>query len=108
LAEVVLGDTRDRIGDQGVYCFPRGLKCAGACRSSAWNHDLVALYDYAVLYGLARDPFVTEELPHLSELHQVHYARYPQPDVKPVALIAHFDDLIDQLIADISQATALR
>jgi hypothetical protein len=70
------------------------------------NHDLVALYDYAVLYGLRRDPVVTKELPHLSELHQVHYARYPQAEVKPVALIAHFDDLVDQLIADVSQAAA--
>lgn len=42
------------------------------------NHDLVSLYDYAVLYGLPRDPLATKELPHLSELHQVHYARYPQ------------------------------
>ena len=31
------------------------------------NHDLVALYDYAVLYGLTRDPKITTDLPHLSE-----------------------------------------
>ncbi len=68
------------------------------------NHDLVALYDYAVLYGLKRDPAVTKELPHLSELHQMHYARYPQATVKPVALIADFDDMVDQLITDVSQA----
>jgi hypothetical protein len=71
------------------------------------NHDLVALYDYAVLYGLRRDPLVTDQLPHLSELHQVHYARYPQAKIKPVALIAHFDDMVDQLIQDVSQAAAL-
>jgi hypothetical protein len=68
------------------------------------NHDLVALYDYAVLYGLTRDPIITKELPHLSELHQVHYARYPQAEAKPVALIAHFDDMVDKLITDVSQA----
>jgi hypothetical protein len=38
------------------------------------NHDLVALYDYAVLYGLPRDPRITNDLPHLSDLHQTHYA----------------------------------
>jgi hypothetical protein len=68
------------------------------------NHHLVELYDYAVLYGLARDPIVTKELPHLSDLHRVHYARYPQAEVKPVALIAQFDDMLDQLIEGISRA----
>ena len=71
------------------------------------NHDLVALYDYAVSYGLKRDPEVTKDLPHLSELHQQHYARYPQEAVKPVALIAQYDDLIDRLIEEVSEA-ALR
>jgi hypothetical protein len=69
------------------------------------NHDLVGLYDYAVLYGLPRNPLITSGLPHLSELHQVHYARYPHAEAKPVVLIAQFDDLIDQLLADVSEAT---
>jgi hypothetical protein len=68
------------------------------------NHDLVALYDYAVLYGLKRDPKVTTDLPHLSDLHQTHYARYPHAVAKPVALIAQFDDTVDKLIDDVSQA----
>jgi hypothetical protein len=68
------------------------------------NHDLVALYNYAVDYGLTRDPIVTKDLPHLSELHEVHYARYPQLQAKPVALIAQYDDMVDRLIADISVA----
>jgi hypothetical protein len=56
------------------------------------------------LYGLKRDPDVTKDLPHLSELHQVHYARYPQATVKPVALIAQYVDLVDRLIADVGNA----
>jgi hypothetical protein len=47
---------------------------------------------------------VTTELPHISELHQIHYARYPQAKVIPVALIALFDDLVDQLFANIAKA----
>jgi hypothetical protein len=68
------------------------------------NHDLVGLYDYAVFYGLERNPALTVDLPHLSELHQIHYARYPQANVKPVALIAQYDDLVDQLFADVGKA----
>lgn len=68
------------------------------------NHDLAGLYDYAVLYGLERDPAVTKELPHLSDLHRVHYARYPQAKVTPVALIAYYDDMVDRLVDAISEA----
>jgi len=68
------------------------------------NHDLVGLYDYAVLYGLNRSPLVTSDLPHISELHQVHYARYPQANVKPVAMISQYDDLADELFADVQKA----
>jgi hypothetical protein len=77
---------------------------APALQKMPANHDLVAQYEYAVLYGLPPDPLVTKELPHLSELHQVHYARYPQAEAKPVALIAYFDDMVDKLFTDISQA----
>jgi hypothetical protein len=42
------------------------------------NHDLVGLYEKAVLWGLSRNSLVMSGLPHLSELHQSHYARYPQ------------------------------
>lgn len=68
------------------------------------NHDLVALYDYAVLYGLTRNPQITSDLPHLSDLHQTHYARYPTAAVKPVALIAQYDDAVDKLFDDVSKA----
>jgi hypothetical protein len=71
------------------------------------NHDLVGLYDYAVNNGLPRDPVVTTELPHLSDLHEIHYARYPKAEVKPVALISHFDDIVEKLFADVERAIAL-
>lgn len=47
------------------------------------NHDLTGWYEYTVLCGLPRNPMIARELPRLSELHQVHYARYPQPDARP-------------------------
>jgi hypothetical protein len=67
------------------------------------NHDLVGLYDYAVLYGLKRSALVTKDLPHISELHKIHYARYPQANVKPVAMISQYDDLADELFADVQK-----
>jgi hypothetical protein len=72
------------------------------------NHDFVSLYDYAVLCGLTRNQLVPERLPQLSELHQVHYARYPKTYVKRVVLTGYFDDPTDQLFADISRAIAFR
>jgi len=72
------------------------------------NHDLVGLYDYAVMYGLPRDSLVTKELPHLSDLHQSAYARYPKDEAKSVALIAQFDDMVDRLIADITRVVMAR
>lgn len=68
------------------------------------NHDLKGLYDYAVARGLKRNTLVTEDLPHLSELHQIHYARYPVYEAKAVALISQFDDVADQLIDDVGAA----
>jgi hypothetical protein len=41
-------------------------------------------------------------LPHLSEMHQLQYARYLKRYVKRVALRGYFDEPLDQLIADIS------
>jgi hypothetical protein len=56
---------------------------------------------------LERNACVGRELPHLSELHKIHYARYPQAAVVPVALIADFDDVVDQLFMDVAKATTL-
>jgi hypothetical protein len=68
------------------------------------NHDLVGLYDYAVLYGLKRSALITKDLPHISELHQIHYARYPQANAKPVAMISQYDDLADDLFSEVAKA----
>ena len=72
------------------------------------NHDLVGWYDDAVQRGLQRDNNMANELKHLSELHEIHYARYPQDAARPVALISQYDDVVDQIIADVSKAIELR
>jgi hypothetical protein len=77
---------------------------AAPTKKTPANHDLVGLYDYAVLYGLTPSPLVTNNLPHISDLHQIHYARYPQEKVKPVAMISEFDDLADELFESIAKA----
>jgi hypothetical protein len=54
--------------------------------------------------GLKRNALVVQELPHLSELHQIHYARYPTYETKPVVLISQADDMVDQLFEDVGAA----
>jgi hypothetical protein len=71
------------------------------------NHDLAALYDYATAYGLIRRQEILDDLPHISELHVIHYARYPQVPVRPVALISQYDDLADQILNDVADALRL-
>jgi hypothetical protein len=66
------------------------------------RHDLVGLYDFAVERGMRRNPVVTAGLPELSELHKIHYARYPKEDVRPVSLIAYYDDMVGHLFADVA------
>ena len=71
------------------------------------KHDLIELYDKAVFWGLTRNPLVMSGLPHLSELHESYYARYPnkaKDKVIPAVLIAQFDGLTDQLLADVTKA----
>ncbi len=46
-------------------------------------------------------PDVAKSLPHLSELSVTSYARYPGFPVKPVAFISQYDDLIEQIFADV-------
>ncbi len=68
------------------------------------NHDLNALYAYAVAYGLKPRQEIVDQLPHISELHVIHYARYPQVPVRPVALISQYDDLADMIMLDVADA----
>lgn len=65
------------------------------------NHDLSALYAYAIAYGMISRQEVLDALPHLSELSVTHYARYPQVPVRPVPLISQYDDLADQIMEDV-------
>jgi hypothetical protein len=88
--------------------FERGLTVKLRSRSKGQGpqcHDLMALYEAAVRRGLRSNPLVLRELPFLSELHKVHYARYPQVETKPVpAHISQYDDVLDQLFGDVESA----
>jgi hypothetical protein len=68
------------------------------------NHDLSAIYAYAVAYGLKPRQEILDDLPHISELHVVHYARYPQVRARPVALISQYDDMADRIMSDVDDA----
>jgi HEPN domain-containing protein len=72
-------------------------------QGSIGNHDLHGLYAEAVRRGFPVDAQTTADLPHLSELHRINYARYPQVPVRPVALISQFDDIADGLISKASK-----
>jgi hypothetical protein len=69
------------------------------------RHDLMEHYKEAVRLGLKSSPLVMKELPLLSELHKIHYARYPKIETKPVpAFMSGYDDMVDQLFADVEEA----
>jgi len=89
---------------RAFLAFEKGLKRPRPPDDEPDNHDLMALYEHAVTRGLKRSALVTKDLPHLSELHKIHYARYPAYEVRPVALISQFDDMVDELLADVSAA----
>ena len=63
------------------------------------------LYEEAVRGGLKSNPLALKELPFLSELHKLHYARYPQVESKPVpARICKYNKMLDHLFGDIENA----
>jgi hypothetical protein len=66
------------------------------------NHDLVGQYTWAKLHGLPANDIAEEMMPHLSELHLEHFARYPQP-LKSVIMISEFDDLVDAILSDVAK-----
>jgi hypothetical protein len=92
---------------RAFFAFREESRVPPPAASKPKKHDLVGLYNHAVLWGLPRNQLVTKDLPHLSELHQDHYARYPK-ELQPVTLIAHFDDMVDQLIDGINKAILFR
>jgi hypothetical protein len=71
------------------------------------NHDLVGLYEWAKLHGLAADELIDNNLPSLSELHEDYYARYPQ-GLKPVRLASSYDDLVDKIIENVERLLRVR
>jgi hypothetical protein len=89
---------------RAFLAFEKGLKRPRPPVKEPDDHDLMALYELAVVRGLKRNDLVMKDLPHLSELHKSHYARYPAYEAKPVALISQFDDMVDQLFSDVSAA----
>jgi hypothetical protein len=87
--------------------FERGLNEA---RRGKWPeaHDLEALYEEAARRGLESNQLVLKDLSYLSELHKVHYARYPKIEVKGVpAHISEYRHILDHLFADIEKAIGL-
>jgi hypothetical protein len=66
------------------------------------NHDLIGQYDYAVLYGLQRNPTTTSEIAKISDFHWEQCARYPAPGIAPPSLDS--DDLAEQLCREITAA----
>ena len=64
----------------------------------------MGLYEEAARRGLKSNVLVLEELPSLGELHKIHYARYPRIETKLVPFISQFDDVVEQLFADVRQA----
>jgi hypothetical protein len=65
------------------------------------NHDLVGWYEWAKLHGLPSNSAVEKLLPHLSELHQDYFVRYPKP-LRPVMLIPAFKVLADTILSEVS------
>ena len=91
---------------QAYLVFEKGLgKPRTKGHEKPGDHDLIELYEEAVRRGLKPNELVLKELPWLSELHKIHYARYPKIEAKPVpAYISGYDDLVDQLLADVGDA----
>jgi hypothetical protein len=83
------------------YCqqSPRYQKPSG---ERPKNHDLVGWYEWAKLHGLPSNGEIEKLMPHLSELHLEHFARYPQP-LRGVMLISDFDDLVDNILSEVSK-----
>ena len=89
------------------FVFEKGLhgRRTGVRHNNPNSHDLMELYKEAINRGLQKNDFVLRELPFLSELHKVHYARYPQIETKPVpAYVSQYDDMVEALFTDVAAA----
>ena len=64
------------------------------------NHDLERWYQLAVSFGLPDGRQVSEGVTVLNELHEPHFARYPQPPIRPVPDLAVIpDQVVEHLMA---------
>jgi hypothetical protein len=94
-----------------LKAVPRYFEQGGAYQKTGAappaNHDLVGQYEWAKLHGSASNELIEADLPILSELHRDHYARYPKP-IGQVWLPSEFDDLVDQIIADVEKIMRIR
>jgi hypothetical protein len=89
------------------FIFEKGLggHRPGMRHDNPNSHDLTKQYEEAINRGLKKNPLMLRELPYLSELHKIHYARYPKIETKPVpAFISNYDDMVDALFADVAAA----
>jgi hypothetical protein len=67
------------------------------------NHDLRGWYDVALQHGLPDEPGVAQNIDLLNELHENHYARYPQDRTIPTPeSIA--DSTVDHLISAVTRS----
>jgi len=68
------------------------------------NHDLQAWYNLAVQHGLKDDPRIAQNIAYLTDLHFIHFTRYPQARSIPVPdLSVMADDTAEYLIDTITQ-----
>ena len=104
MAQVFFDYPCNELAITAFLVFARGMGRSGTGKTKIDTHDLMSLYAKAVDHGLKQNALVLQDLPHLSELHKIHYARYPKLEVMPVALISQFDDLVEQLFSNVRDA----
>lgn len=98
--ELALKAVPEHFRQSPTYVMPPGA-------TTPANHDLMAQYEFAQRHGLQADPLVDRDLPSLSELHETHFARYPQT-LRPVLLPSAYDDLTDKVIDQVEKVLGQR
>ena len=69
------------------------------------NHDLTGWYDAATAMGLVGDPRIEQDVRTLSNLHRVHFARYPQRSTGQVQNLSLVVSSVDDLISAVTRHT---
>jgi hypothetical protein len=81
------------------------LENGASPRTEPGNHDLVGWYRLAIDYGLEPDDEIQDHLAVLNELHETHFARYPQNRGTPLpdpTVIA--DTTVEHLISTFTRS----